>query len=101
MIHRFSNAGLGTACFALLIGSAIVVLPLASAEAAPKERARPAATLNSAQSKLADAEPATTGSIAAPPSDAQASCDRVRRRLWVEGEGWVVRRVTTCQLTEN
>lgn len=23
-------------------------------------------------------------------------CTRVRRRLWVEGEGWIVRRVTTC-----
>ena len=96
MIHRFSNAGLGTACFALLIGSAVVMLPLASAEAAPKERARPAASLKAAKSKLADAEPVTTGSIATPAGDAQPACDRVRRRLWVEGEGWVVRRVSAC-----
>ena len=24
------------------------------------------------------------------------NCDRSRRRLFVEGEGWIVRRVTTC-----
>ena len=23
-------------------------------------------------------------------------CPRERKRLWVEGEGWIVRRVTTC-----
>ena len=96
MIHRFSNAGLGTACLALLIGSFIVVLPLTSAEAASKERPHPAANLKAAKSKLADAEPATTGSIATPPTDAQSTCDRPRRRLWVEGEGWVVRRISSC-----
>ena len=24
-------------------------------------------------------------------------CPRVRRRLWVEGEGWIVRRVALCR----
>lgn len=24
-------------------------------------------------------------------------CTRARRRLWVDGEGWLVRRVTTCR----
>ncbi|KAB1075801.1 hypothetical protein F6X51_03040 [Methylobacterium planeticum] len=26
-----------------------------------------------------------------------ANCSRTRRRLWVEGEGWIVRRITTCR----
>lgn len=26
-----------------------------------------------------------------------ANCSRTRRRLWVDGEGWIVRRVTTCR----
>jgi hypothetical protein len=30
-------------------------------------------------------------------SDAEAVCTKVRRRLWVEGEGWVVRRVGQCR----
>ncbi|MCJ2034076.1 hypothetical protein [Methylobacterium sp. J-068] len=29
--------------------------------------------------------------------DDAANCSRSRRRLWVEGEGWIVRRVTTCR----
>ena len=29
--------------------------------------------------------------------DDTANCSRSRRRLWVEGEGWVVRRITTCR----
>ena len=26
-----------------------------------------------------------------------AGCAKTRKRLWVQGEGWVVRRVTTCR----
>ena len=29
--------------------------------------------------------------------DDAGNCTRARRRLWVEGEGWVVRRITTCR----
>lgn len=29
--------------------------------------------------------------------DESGTCSRIRRRLWVEGEGWIVRRVTTCR----
>ena len=40
-------------------------------------------------------DPESTGSI----EEAQAlqpGCHRPRKRLWVEGEGWIVRRVTVC-----
>ena len=102
MTHRFSKAGLGTACFALFFGSVLLVLPLAPAEAAPQARPRPApAATKAAGSKLAQAEPVTTSSISKAPGEEQPFCDRARRRLWIEGEGWVVRRVSTCQLTQN
>jgi hypothetical protein len=26
-----------------------------------------------------------------------ANCSKLRRRLWIEGEGWLVRRVTICR----
>lgn len=26
-----------------------------------------------------------------------ANCSKLRRRLWIEGEGWLVRRVTVCR----
>ncbi|MEE7504208.1 hypothetical protein ACLBXO_27430 [Methylobacterium sp. C33D] len=29
--------------------------------------------------------------------DDDVTCSRARRRLWIEGEGWVVRRITTCR----
>ena len=96
MTHRYSKAGLSAACSALLIGSAVLFVPLSSAEAAPRERSRAAADIKMAGSKLAQAEPATTSSISKTVSDEQPVCDRPRRRLWVEGEGWVVRRVSAC-----
>jgi hypothetical protein len=92
--HRFSKAGLSAACSALLLGSAILLVQPTSLQAAPQERSR-AADIKMASSKLAQAEPATTSSIKTV-SDEQPACDRPRRRLWVEGEGWVVRRVSAC-----
>jgi hypothetical protein len=94
--HRFSKAGMGTAFSALLVGSALLFVASAPAEAAPKERSRAAADLKMARSKIAQADPATTSSISKTASDEQPACDRPRRRLWVEGEGWVVRRVSAC-----
>lgn len=44
---------------------------------------------------LAAQDPETTSSIETGKSEGVA-CDRSRKRLWVEGEGWIVRRVTTC-----
>ena len=96
MTNRFSKAGLHAACSALLIGSAVLLLPLAPAEAAPQERSRAGADIKMADSKLAQAEPTTTSSISKAPGDEQPACDRPRRRLWIEGEGWVVRRVSAC-----
>lgn len=28
--------------------------------------------------------------------DDVTNCSRIRRRLWVDGQGWIVRRITTC-----
>jgi len=44
---------------------------------------------------LAAQDPETTSSIGAS-QNGDVACDRSRKRLWVEGEGWIVRRVTTC-----
>jgi hypothetical protein len=93
--HRFSKAGLSTACSALLIGSAVLFIPLGAAQAASQKRPRPA-DLKMASSKLAQAEPATTSSLSKVQTDEQLACDRPRRRLWIEGEGWVVLRVAAC-----
>ena len=46
--------------------------------------------------KVADAGPQVHSAISVDRDD-EASCSRSRRRLWIEGEGWVVRRITTCR----
>ena len=30
-------------------------------------------------------------------ADDDAACSKVRKRLWVDGEGWIVRRVSICR----
>ncbi|MCB5176665.1 MULTISPECIES: hypothetical protein [Microvirga] len=48
-----------------------------------------------ASKDLASKDPETTSSITETASE-DLNCARSRKRLWVEGEGWIVRRVTTC-----
>ncbi|MCJ2068766.1 hypothetical protein MKK75_08115 [Methylobacterium sp. J-030] len=50
----------------------------------------------SGETKVADAGPQVHAATGAERDD-EASCSRARRRLWIEGEGWVVRRITTCR----
>jgi hypothetical protein len=92
----FLRVGVLAACAASLILSA------GFAEAAGKSRKpklpvtqAPAATAYSSAKSPMAAEPQTTGSIGKA-ADEGANCTKSRKRLWVEGEGWVVRRVTTC-----
>ena len=94
MTIRFSHAGLRTAVCALLFGSTLLLVPFAPAEAAPQERTR--AVDASKTTKVAEVDPATTGSLTKADADDEQACSRPRRRLWVEGEGWVVRRVSAC-----
>ena len=79
--------------FALLLSGGAWAAPVpsktTSAEAErPKSIATPAMI-------LVPREPEITGSVEKPPA-VEANCNQSRRRLWVESEGWIVRRVTTC-----
>lgn len=53
-----------------------------------------AAPIEQRPTKIAEAAQAQT-TVA--DDDASTNCNKSRKRLWVEGEGWVVRRVTTCR----
>lgn len=76
-----------SACF--IIGSSTA--PAASVADSDKPR-------KAAPQVLAGAVEVTAGIAGmGPSSDAEAVCTKVRRRLWVEGEGWVVRRVGHCR----
>jgi hypothetical protein len=84
-------AGLA-ACVALFMPLSSFSLPSAAASStarvaktasAPPTRAKPVRVK----------DPETTSSVTPAADD---KCLRSRKRLWVEGEGWVVRRVATC-----
>ncbi|MEH3144923.1 MAG: hypothetical protein PGN34_06155 [Methylobacterium frigidaeris] len=70
-------------------------LTAAAAPAVDKSPAKPSASAKPT-AKVASRDVATT---AATQEDAQddANCTTSRKRLWVDSEGWIVRRVTTCR----
>lgn len=48
-------------------------------------------------STVAEASAAVRPASVAEGEDDAGTCSRIRRRLFVEGEGWIVRRITTCR----
>jgi len=80
---KIVTAGLGAACIAALLAHP------ASAGATRGADARPAAPPAAAKE-----EPAAKASQAS--QDDRSGCRTVRRRMWLEREGWVVRKITIC-----
>ncbi len=90
--NRFSGRRLGYIAVAALIGSlSFAALPAQAARGGDRESAKPPREVTT----VAAQDPETTGSIQSQPNT-EANCARSRMRLWVEGEGWIVRKVTTC-----
>ena len=83
-------AGLA-ACVVLLLPFSSFSLPLAAANS-PERATKTGAVLDRAK-RVRIKDPETTSSVMPTADD---KCLRSRKRLWVEGEGWVVRRVATC-----
>jgi hypothetical protein len=90
MNSRFSRPAETAALFALVLGVVLAATPRTSALAAPADT-RQAGRTQTAAAAAVD----TTGSVAKP-AEEEPGCQKARRKLWVEGEGWIVRRVTTC-----
>jgi hypothetical protein len=87
----FSKAAGFAACAVLLSFS--VALPADAAKA--KQPAKSAPTAYASSNAPATVEdPTSTASIK--PVTTDAGCQKSRKRLFVEGEGWLVRSVTTC-----
>lgn len=70
------------------LGAAVLLAGLTAAQAAP--------SADDASTKVAEAS-ARIHPVAAIERDDETACSRTRRRLWIDGEGWVVRRITTCR----
>jgi hypothetical protein len=122
---RYSTSGAKLALAALVAGSFALLIPVA-ASAAPAKAAQVearGATAKKAEPRKADVkaaprsaakgkaqagpgsneapevsglpgEPQYTSALA--PAEEADNCVRQRRRLFVEGEGWIVRRVAIC-----
>jgi len=76
------TAGIGAACISIL-------LAFSASAGAPRGAVAAAEEAN----KLTREESAPSAKA---PEDDRAGCRTVRRRLWLEREGWVVRKVTFC-----
>lgn len=78
----------------LVVAGALVGLVFVSPALSSREPVRPAdlGTLRpSAAAKLRPSRPAPRVAETGLP------CAKVRRSLWVEGDGWIVRRVSVCR----
>ncbi|WP_201861504.1 hypothetical protein [Microvirga soli] len=66
-----------------------------SAEAAPASHGVAAKPAKETVTAIAAKDVETTSSVQSA-TGSDAYCDISRKRMFVEGEGWIVRRVTTC-----
>lgn len=119
MPRRYSLGASVIVCGTLALASASLVMTTGASFAAakahkaePRAAAAAKATPESKAQAQARAKPeakaqAKAGEISADPLDRSAfakatpeeagACLTARKKLWVEGEGWIVRRVTTCR----
>jgi hypothetical protein len=90
-----TGAGGLAACTALFMSCASLAAGSAAAGSSSARATKSTTAVVAAEpSRAASQDPLTTSSVNA--AEEQGNCLRSRKRLWVEGEGWVVRRVTTC-----
>jgi hypothetical protein len=75
----------------------MVLVPMSGAVATPGDARTVPAIRSAASAPLAAAGPGEAGTREAPDPELAPGCERARRRLFVESEGWIIRRVTICQ----
>ncbi len=88
------SAAAPAAGLALVVSAIIWAAPVQAASAVAVRTKSAAAPVVTTQAAVK--EPETTGAVEKASSTLEPNCAQSRRRLWVEGEGWIVRRVTTC-----
>jgi hypothetical protein len=81
------------ACVALVLPIPYLNVTSAAAASSSAKATKTASNALASTAPVDVKEPQGTPSVTAADDD---KCLRSRKRLWVEGEGWVVRRVTTC-----
>ncbi|MBZ6075515.1 hypothetical protein [Microvirga puerhi] len=85
----------GLVAAGIVAGLSLASLP---AHASPLKSPAPhhavAKSVNVHSTTMAARDPEATSSIRM--DDDKPNCNRSRKKLWVEDEGWIVRQVTTC-----
>jgi hypothetical protein len=88
---------------ALLAGFVLTAAPIGARDAAAastsktsKETAAVAPKVADPQAIAAKRDPQYTSATTESGAPTDAGCLRQRKRLWVEGDGWLVRKVTVC-----
>jgi hypothetical protein len=85
-----------------LSGAAAVATMLILTPSAMSATARSATTKSEesaarAAEQVSSIDRETTPQAVAVLNEPEATCPRQRRKFWIEGEGWVVRRVAACR----
>ena len=88
----------GVFVFGTLLSASLLLSPDASFAAGRGNQVKTPVT-SGAKAKPAEVlqDPLETSSFTKATGEDDASCVTARKKLWIEGEGWIVRRVTTCQ----
>ncbi len=73
----------------LFLGAVCVGLGAASAQAR--------STRSASAEQPAIQETSSVRPVSVIENESQPVCTHTRRRLWLEGEGWVVRKIATCR----
>ena len=90
-----SPLGRGVKILAILASAGLASLAAERADAAHAGHGAAANGVKEAVTSIAAKDVDTTSSIE-PKAAEDGTCSISRKRLFVEGEGWIVRRVTTC-----
>jgi hypothetical protein len=75
------------------VTAAILLLILAAPYFSRVEQSRPVERVRSSTPAISE----ETGPVSASQTDAGPACRAVRKRLWLEDEGWIVRTVQICK----
>jgi hypothetical protein len=89
--HVRRAAPVAPLALAILVGTLVA----AAAATSPGSRAAGTAAKHPATQTAQNTAPATTAGITVTDT-APAPCATARRKLWIEGDGWVIRRVPVC-----
>ena len=97
-MKRYSRTGAALATATLGLATVFLVAGGSAGQAKPQKAERsPQAAFTAMQSGGKPAGALDAATTAAIGKDEDGACFTARKKLWVEGEGWIVRRVTTCR----